>query len=91
LAHRRKGQAFGRRTSVAQALAGAGMAVCAKAGIQQRFTRNDVGCSFRTDRERNSIRSKGDRGLPQFGHGTSVLACHGAKGAKQALSVNSPV
>ena len=56
LAHGRQGKAFGGRASVAQALAGAHMAVVAKAGIQQRFTRNDVGSTFRTDRERSGIR-----------------------------------
>ena len=52
---RREGKAFGGRTSVAQALAGAHMAVHAKAGIQQRFTRNDVRGTFRTDHERSGV------------------------------------
>ena len=55
LAHGRQGKAFGGRASVAQALAGARMAVVAKAGIQQRFARSDVRGSFRTDRERSGI------------------------------------
>ena len=55
LAHGRQGKAFGGRASVAQALAGARMAVFAKAGIQQRFTRSDVRGSFRTDRERSGF------------------------------------
>src|ERR1700761_1156953 len=72
--YRREGKAFGGRTSVAQALAGARMAVVAKAGIQQRFTRDDVGSPLRTDRERSGFRSEGNGGLPQIGHGTSVPA-----------------
>ena len=64
-AHRRQGKAFGGRASVAQALAGAHMAVLAKAGIQQRFTRDDVGSPLRTDRERSGFRGEGNRGLPQ--------------------------
>src|SRR5258708_38676837 len=66
------------------------MAVVAKAGIQQRFTRNDVRCPLRTDRERSSIRNEGNRGLPQSSHGTSVLTPNG--GARRgALSENSPM
>src|SRR6185437_15966883 len=76
--HRREGKAFGGRTSVAQALAGAHMTVVAKAGIQQRFTRESVGSPLRTDRERSGFRSEGNGGLPQIGHGTSVLTSHGA-------------
>ena len=57
-AHRREGEAFGGRASVAQALAGARMAVRAKAGIQQRFTRNDVRGTLRTDRERSGGRDE---------------------------------
>ena len=56
LAHGRQGEAFGGRASVAQALAGARMAVVAKAGIQQRFARSDVRGPLRTDRERSGIR-----------------------------------
>ena len=54
-------KAFGGRASVAQALAGAHMAVVAKAGIQQRFTRNDVRGPLRTDRERSGIGEEGSR------------------------------
>src|SRR5882757_977032 len=68
----RQGKAFGGRTSVAQALAGAAEAIVAKAGIQQRFTRNDVRATLRTDRERSGIGGEGDWGLPQSSHGTSV-------------------
>ena len=42
LMHGGEGKAFGGRASVAQALAGAQMAVLAKAGIKQRFTGDDV-------------------------------------------------
>ena len=56
LAHSREGEAFGGRASVAQALAGAQMAVFAKAGIEQRFTGSDVRgtlrCGSRTERRR---------------------------------------
>ena len=52
---RPKGEAFGGRASVAQALAGAQMAVFAKAGIEQRFTRDDVRGALRADRERSGI------------------------------------
>ena len=56
LAHGREGEAFGGRASVAQALAGAQMAVVAKAGIEQRFTGSDVRgtlrCGSRTERRR---------------------------------------
>ena len=73
LAHGRKGKAFGGRASVAQALAGAHMAVSAKAGIQQRFARDDVRGSLRTDRERSGIGGEGNSGLSNSSHGTSVL------------------
>jgi hypothetical protein len=62
------------------------MAVSAKAGIQQRFTRDDVRCPFRTDRERNSVTGEGNRGLPQSSHGTSVLASKGCKAAGSVVS-----
>ena len=87
LAHDRKGQAFGGRASVAQALAGARMAVRAKAGIEQRFTRDDVRGSLRTDRERRGIGFEGNRGVPQSSHGTSVLAPAG--GAPRSVVSNS--
>ena len=77
LAHGRKRKAFGGRASVAQALAGAQMAVFAKAGIEQRLTRHDVRCSFRTDSERSGVGVKGNLGLPQSSHGTSVPASIG--------------
>jgi hypothetical protein len=53
------------------------MAVLAKAGIQQRFARDDVGRSLRADRERSGVRDEGNTGLPQSSHGTSVLAANG--------------
>ena len=74
LSHRRQGKAYCRCTSVAQALAGAVMAVLAKAGIQQRFTGGDVDSTFRTDRERSGFRSEGDLWLPKSSHGASVPA-----------------
>jgi hypothetical protein len=74
LLHRRQGKAFGGRASVAQALAGALMAVFAKAGIEQRFTRNEVRSSLGTDRERSGIREEGNGGVSQGSHGTSVPA-----------------
>ena len=74
LAHRRQGKARGGRTSVAQALAGAAMAVLAKAGIEQRFTHRGVGSTFRTDRERSGFRSEGDLWLANSSHGASVPA-----------------
>src|SRR6266446_4846193 len=78
-------KAFGGRLSVAQALAGAQLAVGAKAGIEQRFTRNDVRGTLRTDRERSGVGYEGNGGLPQSSngglpqssHGTSVLAATG--------------
>ena len=88
LAHGRQGKAFGGRASVAQALAGARMAVVAKAGIQQRFTRGDVRGSLRTDRERSGIGDEGSSGLPQSSHGTSVPARNG-KSAAQSVVLNS--
>ena len=68
-----------------EALAGAHMAVVAKAGIKQRFPRNDVGRALRTDRERSGFRGEGDVGLPQGSHGTSVLASHGVFAPWEAL------
>jgi hypothetical protein len=82
----RKRKAFGGRVSVAQALAGARMAVFAKAGIKQRFARNDIRGSFRTDRERSGIGVVGNLGLPQLGHGTSVLAATGDKRRRSVVS-----
>ena len=55
LAHGRQGKAFGGRASVAQALAGARMAVVAKAGIQQRLARSDVRGPLAADRERSGV------------------------------------
>jgi hypothetical protein len=86
LSHRREGEAFGGRTSVAQALAGAGMAVGAKAGIKQRFTRNDVRGTLRTDHERSSVGGKGNGGLAQSSHGTSVLASNGGEAGGSVVS-----
>src|ERR1700758_3650583 len=57
--NRREGKAFGGPTSVTQALAGARMAVVAKAGIKQRLARNDVGSPLRTDRERSGFQGEG--------------------------------
>ncbi len=88
LAHGRQGKAFGGRASVAQALAGARMAIIAKAGIQQRFARSDVRGSFRTDRERSGIGEEGSSGVPQSSHGTSVPARNG-KPAAQSVVKNS--
>ncbi len=87
LAHGRQGKAFGGRASVTQALAGARMAVVAKAGIQQRFTRGDVRGLLRTDRERSGIGDEDSNGLPQSSHGTSVPARNGCT-PRQALSEN---
>src|SRR5215468_8435514 len=78
LMHRREGEAFGGRASVAQALTGAQMAVLAKAGIKQRFTGDDVRGLLRTDRERSGLRGEGEFGLAQGSHGTSVPAANGA-------------
>ncbi|BBC03115.1 hypothetical protein BE61_85800 [Bradyrhizobium elkanii USDA 61] len=77
LAHGRKAQAFGGRASVAQALAGARLAIRAKAGIQQRFACDDVRATLRTDRERGGISDEGNGGVPSCSHGTSVPACNG--------------
>src|SRR5258707_9103245 len=77
LAHDREAKAFGGRASVAEALAGAHLAVCAKAGIQQRFACNDVRCPLRADREWSGISGEGNRGLSQSSHGTSVLTANG--------------
>ena len=74
LAHRRQGKACGGRTSVAQALAGALLAVLAKAGIEQRFTGGDVGSTLAADRERSGIPGRCELWLPRSSHGTSVLA-----------------
>jgi hypothetical protein len=79
--HRREGEAFGGRASVAQALAGAHMAVLAKAGIEQRFTGDDVRGLLRTDRERSGLRGEDSPGLAQGSHGTSVPAANGARRA----------
>src|SRR6202166_4666461 len=68
----RQGKAFGGRASVAQALAGARMAVFAKAGIEQRFAHHDVRGTLRPDHERSGVGNEGNLGLPQSGHGTSV-------------------
>ena len=76
----RQGKAFGGRTSVAQALAGARMAVIAKAGIQQRFTRNDVRCPFRTDRERSGIGGEGNRWFSEKQSWHVSLHSHGRSG-----------
>jgi len=51
LSHRREGEAFGG----AHVRRAAGMAIGAKAGIEQRFTRNDVRGTLRTDHERGSV------------------------------------
>jgi hypothetical protein len=51
LAHGRKRQAFGRRAPGAQALAGAGIAIFAKAGIEQRFAPSDIRGALCADRE----------------------------------------
>jgi hypothetical protein len=72
--HRGQRKAGGGCTSVAQALAGAAMAVLAKAGIQQRFTGGDVGSTLGTDRERSGIRVEGNLYLPKSSHGASVPA-----------------
>src|SRR6202795_166392 len=77
LAHGRKRKAFGGRASVAQALASAHMAGLAKAGIEQRLARHDVRCSLAADRERSGVGVKGNLGLPQGSHGTSVPASIG--------------
>lgn len=74
LAHGRQGKACGRCAPVAEALAGAAMAILAKARIEQRFTHRDVGSTFRTDRERSGFRSEGDLWLPRSSHGASVPA-----------------
>ncbi len=87
LAHGRQGKAFGGRASVAQALAGAHMAVVAKAGIQQRLARSDVRGSFRTDRERSGIGDEGSSGLPQSSHGTSVPAPNGREAAERCQKI----
>ncbi|MEA2918448.1 MAG: hypothetical protein QOJ15_10529, partial [Bradyrhizobium sp.] len=79
LAHDRKRKALGGRASVAQALAGAQASVFAKAGIEQRFARDDVRGTFRTDHERSGVGEEGNLGLPQSSHGTSVLASDGNK------------
>jgi hypothetical protein len=63
--------------SVAQALAGAGLAVGAKAGIKQRFARGDIRRTLAADRERRGIGEAGNRDVPQSSHGMSVLASHG--------------
>src|SRR5215475_7117635 len=73
--HRRKREAFGGHTSVAQALAGARVAVLAKAGIEQRFASRGVGSPLRTDRERSGLRDEASLSGPNSSHGTSVLAC----------------
>ena len=86
LAHDRKSEAFGGRASVAQALAGAHMAVCAKAGIEQRLARNDVRGTFRTDHERSSA-GEGNGVFRKSSHGTSVLASGGGE-ASEALSAD---
>jgi hypothetical protein len=54
-AHGREGEAFGGRAAVAQALAGARLAVCAKAGIEQRFARNGIRGTLAADRERSGV------------------------------------
>src|SRR5438445_638395 len=79
-------EAFGRGASVAQALAGAHLAILAKAGIEQRFTGDDVRSPLRTDRERSSFRGEGDFGLPKSSHGTSVPAANGESAPRAALS-----
>jgi hypothetical protein len=81
LCDRREGKAFGGRTSVTQVLAGAQMAVVAKAHIKQRFTRNDVRSLLRTDRERSGSRGEGKSGLPRGSHGTSVSTARGRHAA----------
>jgi hypothetical protein len=53
------------------------MAVLAKAGIEQRFTGDDVRGSLRSDREWSGLRAEGKSGLAQGSHGTSVLAADG--------------
>src|SRR6185437_16072745 len=73
----------GGRASVAQALAGARMAVVAKAGIQQRLARGDVRGSLCTDCERSGIGDEGSSGLPQSSHGTSVPASTARQAAKR--------
>ena len=58
--------------SVAQALAGALMAVVAKAGIQQRLARRDVGGTLAADHERSGSPIRRSRRRAKSGHGTSV-------------------
>ena len=77
LGYGRKREAFGGRASVAQALAGAQMAVVAKAGIEQRLAHSDVRGALGADREPGGVGGEGNGGLPQSSHGTSVLASGG--------------
>src|SRR5258707_5358807 len=88
LRYGRQAKAFGGRASVAQALAGARMAVVAKAGIEQRLARSDVRGPLAADRERSGVRCEGNRGLPQSSHGTSVPARNGRL-PRKALSRKS--
>src|SRR5258705_9243341 len=74
VAHSREGETLGGRLSVPQALAGAHLAVGAKAGIEQRLARDDVRGALAADRERSGVGNEGNGGLPQGSHGTSVLA-----------------
>jgi len=55
--------------SVAQALASARLAVGAKAGIEQRFTRGDIRGTLAADRERRGIGKAGNRDVSQSSHG----------------------
>src|ERR1700694_1143814 len=55
------------------------MAVGAKAGIEQRLAGNNVRGALAADREPSGVWSKGNGGLPQNSHGTSVLASHGSE------------
>jgi hypothetical protein len=73
--------------SVAQALAGARLAVGAKAGIEQRFARGDIRGTLAADRERHCIGKAGNRDVPQNSHGMSILASCG-RGTGGALSAN---
>src|SRR6185437_6447949 len=74
LAHRREGKAFGGRASVTQPLAGAHLAVGAKAGIEQRLARDDVRRPLRADREWNRVPGETNGVFGQGSHRTSVLA-----------------
>jgi hypothetical protein len=59
----RKREAFGGREPVAQALAGAHIAIRAKTDVEQRFTRDDVRRAFAPDRERRGVGSESNEGF----------------------------